>query len=71
MDQRVWLIYVASFGLHPAGKEHPFEDVKSDMGTIELETFLPARSIAMGAAPRFLQYRRVQAGPAGPGRTEY
>jgi hypothetical protein len=41
LDQRVWRIYVASFGLHPAGKKHPFEDLKSDMGTAELEAFLP------------------------------
>jgi hypothetical protein len=41
LDQRVWLIYVASFGLHPAGKAHAFDDLKSDMGTIELEAFLP------------------------------
>ena len=41
LDQRVWVIYVASFGLHPAGKNHAFEDFKSDMGTMELEAFLP------------------------------
>jgi hypothetical protein len=40
LDQRVWVIYVASFGLHPAGKKHPFEDLKSDMGTAQLEAFL-------------------------------
>jgi hypothetical protein len=39
-DQRVWLIFVASFALHPAGKDHAFEDLTSDLGTIELEGFL-------------------------------
>ena len=38
-DQRVWLIFVASFARHPEGKKHPFEDLKSDMGEPELETF--------------------------------
>jgi hypothetical protein len=41
LDQRVWLIYVASIGLHPVGKTHPFEDFKSEMGITELEAFLP------------------------------
>jgi hypothetical protein len=40
LDQRVWLMYVASFGLHPAGKNNPFEDLKSEMGTNEHEAFL-------------------------------
>jgi hypothetical protein len=40
LDQRVWLIYSASFGLHPAEKEHAFEDLKSDMGKVELEAFV-------------------------------
>jgi hypothetical protein len=40
-DQRVWLIYVATFGLYPRGRTDPFGDFKSEMDTIELEAFLP------------------------------
>jgi hypothetical protein len=40
LDQRVWLIYSASFGLHPAGREHAFLDLKSEMGKIELDEFV-------------------------------
>ena len=39
-DQRIWLIFMASFALHPAGKDHAFEDLKSDLTTPELEAFL-------------------------------
>jgi hypothetical protein len=39
-DQRILLIYIASFGLHPAGKRDPFGDFKCEMGTPELEPFV-------------------------------
>ena len=39
-DQRVWLIFVASFARHPLGKDTPFDDLKSDMDTPEFESFL-------------------------------
>jgi hypothetical protein len=40
LDERVWLIYSASFGLHPGEKDHAFLDLKSDLGKVELEAFL-------------------------------
>ena len=39
-DQRILLVYIASFGLQPAGKRDPFGDFKCEMGTPELEPFL-------------------------------
>jgi hypothetical protein len=39
-DQRIWLIFMGSFALHPLGKDHAFEDLKSDLTTPELEAFL-------------------------------
>src|SRR5262249_6512922 len=38
-DDRICLIYIASFALHPAGREDAYEDLKSDMGTVELKAF--------------------------------
>ena len=38
-DERVNLIFLASFALHPIGRVDAYEDLKSDMGTIELEKF--------------------------------
>jgi hypothetical protein len=38
-DQRVWLIFVASFVLHPLGKKNAFEDFKTDMATVERPPF--------------------------------
>ena len=38
-DQRVRLIYAASFALSPLGKKDAYEDLKADMGTIDLEKF--------------------------------
>ena len=39
-DQRVRLIYSASFALSPRGKRDPYDDLKADMGTIDLENFV-------------------------------
>jgi hypothetical protein len=39
-DQQVWLIYAGSFALHPGEKDHAFEDLKTDMGKVELEAYL-------------------------------
>ena len=39
-DQRVRLIYAASFALKPLGKRDAYEDLKSDMGTLDYEIFL-------------------------------
>src|SRR4029077_3991156 len=39
-DERVLLIYIASFGLHPVGKKHPLEDFKCEMETPDLDVFL-------------------------------
>jgi hypothetical protein len=39
-DQQVWLIYSGSFALHPGEKDHAFEDLKTDMGKVELEAYL-------------------------------
>ena len=39
VDQRVWLIYVAAFALHPIGDGTPFDDLKSDLATLDLEAF--------------------------------
>jgi len=39
-DQRVWMIYVGSFALHPAGKDNAFLDLKADMGAIDFAAFL-------------------------------
>jgi hypothetical protein len=39
-DERVLLIYIGSFGLHPAGKKHPLEDLKCEMETPDLDVFL-------------------------------
>ena len=39
-DQRVWLIFMGSYALHPLGKDHAFEDLKSDLKTPEREAFL-------------------------------
>jgi hypothetical protein len=41
VDQRVWLIYVSTFGHYPNGRSEPFEDLKSDFETVELDKFLP------------------------------
>ena len=41
VDQRVWLIYVSTFGHYPKGRTDPFEDLKSDFDTVELDKFLP------------------------------
>ena len=38
-DERVNLIFLASFALHPIGRVDAYEDLKSDMGTVELEKF--------------------------------
>ena len=40
LDQRVRLIYSTTFALKPLGKKHPYEDLKSDMGTVDLENFV-------------------------------
>jgi hypothetical protein len=39
-DQRVLLIYIGSFALHPAGRTDPLEDLKCEMSTPEVEPFL-------------------------------
>ena len=39
-DQRVRLIYSASFALSPRGKRDPYDDLKADTGTIDLENFV-------------------------------
>jgi hypothetical protein len=39
-DQQVWIIYSASFALHPAGKDHAFEDLKADMGKVDLDAYV-------------------------------
>ena len=39
-DQRVWLIYVCCFALHPLDKDHPFDDFKCEMGKPALDPFL-------------------------------
>ena len=39
-DQRVRLIYSASFAMSPRGKRDPYDDLKADMGTIDLENFV-------------------------------
>ena len=38
-DERVNLILVASLALNPIGRKHAYEDLKSDMGTLELKEF--------------------------------
>ena len=40
LDQRVRLIYSATFALNPLGKKDPYEDLKSDMVTIDYENFV-------------------------------
>ena len=32
-------IFIATFGLHPIGRKHAYEDFKTDMGTPEAEAF--------------------------------
>ena len=39
-DQRILLIYIGSFALHPTGKADPFGDFKCEMETPDLEPFL-------------------------------
>ena len=39
-DQRVLLIYIGTFALHPLGKKHPLEDLKCEMETPDLDAFL-------------------------------
>jgi hypothetical protein len=39
-DERVWLVFFASFVLHPGERKHAFVDLKSDMRTLELEAFV-------------------------------
>jgi hypothetical protein len=39
-DQQVWIIYSASFALHPAGKDHAFEDLKAEMGKVDLDAYV-------------------------------
>src|SRR5262249_51500607 len=39
-DQRVALVYLASFALHTAGREHAYDDFKSDMGTLAAKAFV-------------------------------
>jgi hypothetical protein len=39
-DDRVRLIFVAAFALDPKDRAHPYEDLKSDLGTVELKAFL-------------------------------
>src|SRR5262249_34479272 len=39
-DQRVALIFLASFALHPEGKDHAYQDFKSEMGTLEAQGFV-------------------------------
>jgi hypothetical protein len=39
-DQRVLLIYIGSFALHPAGRTDPLEDLKCELSTPEVEPFL-------------------------------
>ena len=38
-DERVNLIFVTSLALSPIGRKHAYEDLKSDMGTLELKEF--------------------------------
>jgi hypothetical protein len=38
-DERVNVIFVASFALHPKGRVEAYEELKSDMGALELEAF--------------------------------
>ncbi len=38
-DQQIWLVFAGSFALHPKGKD-PFQDLKSEMGTVEFTSFL-------------------------------
>jgi hypothetical protein len=40
LDERIWLIYAASFALHPAEKDHAFLDLKSELSTVGSEAFL-------------------------------
>ena len=40
LDQRVRLIYSATFALNPLGKKDPYEDLKSDMVTIDYDNFV-------------------------------
>ena len=40
LDQRVRLIYRATFALNPLGKKDPYEDLKSDMVTIDYDNFV-------------------------------
>jgi hypothetical protein len=39
-DQRVALIFLASFALHTKGKDHAYQDFKSEMGTLEAAGFV-------------------------------
>jgi hypothetical protein len=39
-DQRVMLIQIGSFALHPAGRTDPLDDLKCELGALELEPFL-------------------------------
>ena len=39
-DRRVRLIYATSYALHPLRKKDAYEDLQSDMGTIDYENFL-------------------------------
>jgi hypothetical protein len=39
-DERVMLIYIGSFALHPLGRKHPLEDLKCEMEAPDLDAFL-------------------------------
>ena len=40
LDRRVRLIYITTFALNPLGKKDPYEDLKSDMVTIDFDNFV-------------------------------
>ena len=42
-------IYSTTFALNPLGKKNPYEDLKSDMATIDLENFVKRIRIEMAA----------------------
>ena len=62
-DQRILLIYIGCFALHPAGKTEPLDDLKCELSTPEARTVSGARAEAMAADPRLVGHAEGQADP--------
>ena len=49
IDRRLGSIYRTTFAMHPLGKKHAYDDLKSDMATVDLENFVKRIRIEMAA----------------------